>query len=175
MHSAVLAVEKIFCKWKKGGFDDPDFSGTIAYLLDRQYSDAGLEFATLKGKDATLVSNIRGVAEKQGISLRLGLLECEMRGEAADAYDSDEGWHPPPKMGEIHETTYSINNLYDSEGDLEKETIDIDPEFDMIPQDPGFEEQDPDDEDFEGYTGNVSYCPHSHDLPNQSLHRKVHR
>ncbi|KAF9648913.1 hypothetical protein BDM02DRAFT_3128680 [Thelephora ganbajun] len=155
MHSAVSAVEKIFHKWKKGGYDEPDFSGTIAYLLDHQYSDAGLEFAALKGKDAILVSNIQGVAEKEGICLRLGLLECEVSGDA-DVYGSDDGWGPPPRMEVVHETEYRIEGLYDLEGDLAEgeDPITLNPEFDMIPQDPGFQDEDPDDEEFEGYTGN---------------------
>jgi len=160
MHSAVSAVEKIFYKWKKGGYDDGDFSGTIVYLLDHQYSGASLEYTTLKGKDAVLLSNIKGIAEKQGISLRLGFLECEMSGDA-DVYGSEDEWGPPPKMEEVHETEYWINGLYDLEGDLAKgdRSISLSPEFDMIPQDPGFEGQDPDDEEFEGYTGNVSPPP----------------
>jgi len=165
IHSAVSAVESIFRKWKKGGYDQPDFSGTIAYLLDHQYSDAGLELAALKGKDATLVSNIRGVAEKQGVCLRLGLLECKISGDA-DVCDYDYGYRcvdgPSPKMDVVHKTEYKIEGLYDLEGDLAKGSgpIKLDPEFDMIPRDPRLEDQDPDDEDFEGYTGNVSSHPY---------------
>lgn len=161
MHSAVSLVEGIFRRWRKGGYDDDDeFSGTIAYLLDHEYSEAGLEFAALKGKDATLISNIREVAEKQGICLRLGILECEVSGDANVFYSDDE-WGPPPKMEEVHDTEYRIEGLYDLEGDLAKgrDSISLNPEFDMIPQDPGFEGQVPDDKEFEGYTGNVSSPP----------------
>jgi len=155
-NSAVSAVERIFRRWRKGGYDD---SGTIAYLLDHEYSEASLEFAALKGKDAALVSNIRRAAENQGISLCLGLLECEMYGDA-DAYGSD-GYGRSPQMELVHEKEYRIQGLYDLDGDLAKgrNPISLDPEFDMIPRDPGFEDQDPDDKEFEGYTGNVSSCP----------------
>jgi len=161
MHLAVSAVEKIFRKWRKGGYRYQDFSGNIVYLLDHEYSDAGLELTTLKGKDAVLVSNIKGVAEKQGISLRLGLLECEISGEA-DPYGYEDEWGgPPPKMEQVHETEYRVDSLYDLEGDLAQggRSIVLSPELDMIPQDPGFDGEDPDDEDFEGYTGNVSPRP----------------
>ena len=160
LHSAVSGVEKIFHKWKKGGYGDPDFSGTIVYLLDHQYSGAGLGSTALKGKDAVIVSNIKGAAEKQGISLRLGLLECEMSGDA-DVYGSEDEWGPPPKMEQVHDTEYRVDGLYDLEGDLAKggRSIELSPEFDMIPQDPDFEGEDPDDEEFEGYTGNVSSRP----------------
>jgi len=172
MHSAVSAIERIFHKWKRGGYNEPDFSGTIAYLLDHQYSDAGLEFAALKGKDATLVSNIQGVAEKHGVCLHLGLLECEVSGDA-DVYGSDDGYGygPPPKMEVVHETIYTIGGLYDLEGDLAegRGPITLDPEFDMIPRDPGFEGEDPDDEEFEGYTGNVSSHPYPRDVSDLTI------
>jgi len=155
MHSAVEAVEAIFRKWRKGGYNPGGSSDIIAYILDHKYSQASLEFAALKGKDATLISNIRGVAEKQGVSLRLGFLECELSGDA-DVYDSDDEWGPPPKMAVVHESEYRIEGLCDLDGDLAEGS---NPEFDMIPEDPGFEGQDPDDEEFEGYTGNVSSRP----------------
>ena len=162
MHSAVSVVEKIFRKWKKGGYDDSDLPEAIVYVLDHEYSGAGLESAALKGKDATLVSNIKGAAERQGISLYLGLLEYEVSGDA-DVYASDDEWGPPPKMEEVHETEYRIESLYDMEGDLAEggDPMVLDPESDMIPQDP-FRGQDPDEEEFEGYTGNVSSSPSPH-------------
>ena len=163
MHSAVSAVEKIFRKWRKGSYDNDDFSGTITYLLDHEYSKAGLEFAALKGKDAALVSNIRGVAEKQGISLYLGLLELVVSGDAgyAGGYSSDDEWYSLPGMDVVHDREYRIGGLYDLDGDLAEgnDPISLNPEFDMIPQDPELEDGDPDDKEFEGYTGNVSTPP----------------
>ena len=156
MHSAVSAVEAIFRKWRKGGYDPGGSSDIIAYLLDHEYSQASLESAAFKGKDATLISNIRGVAEKQGVSLRLGFLECELSGDA-DVFGSDDEWGPPPKMAVVHEKEYRIEGLYDLDGDLAEGS---NPRFDMIPEDPEFEDQDPDDEEFEGYTGNVGSCPY---------------
>ena len=159
IHSAVSAVEGIFRKWRKGGYDKPGFSGTLACLLDHEYSEAGLEFSTLKGKDTLLVSNIRGVAEQQGIFLRLGILEYEVTGDAM--CDSDDEYGYSLDMTAIHEKEYRIQGLYDLEGDLAKgrDTIRLDPEFDMIPQDPSFDDKDPDDQQSEG-RGEVSFCSH---------------
>ena len=161
MHTAVSAVEKIFRKWRKGDYNNSDFSGTIAYLFDHQYSKAGLEFAALKGKDAVLVSNIRGVAEKQRISLCLGLLELEVSGDAGEpefAYSCIDIWDSPPGMDVVHDKEYRIRGLYDLDGDLAegKNPISLSPEFDMIPQAPELEDGNPDDKEFKGYTGNVS-------------------
>lgn len=157
VHSAVSDVQGIFHMWAKGGYDRKYSSGTIAYLLDHQYSDAGLEFAALKGKDAALVSNIQRVAEKEGVCLRLGTLVYEVSGDAG----SDNGYsRRAPGMEMINDTEYRIEGLYDLEGDLVKlkRPIRLREEFDLIPKDP-FEGEEPDDEDFEGYTGNVSFSP----------------
>jgi len=154
MHSAVSGVQSIFHMWAKGEYDLSDSSGTIAYLLDHEYSDAGLKFTTLKGKDATLISNIKRVAEKEGICLRLGNLVYVVSGDAGGDYGYGRGI---PRMEEVHETEYTIEGLYDLEGDLAKLNRPIRLwEDDLIPKDP-FEGESPDDEDFEGYTGNVSF------------------
>ena len=162
LHSAVSAVERIFHKWKKGGYEEPE-SGVIAYIMEHEYSGASFESAALKGRDATVISNIKGVAEKHGVCLNLGILVCEMSGEA-DPWGEEDDWGPPPKMEMVNETEYKIETLYDLEGDIAEgeDPIILDPESDMIPQDPGFEGQDPDDEEFEGYTGNVSSRPYPH-------------
>jgi len=157
MHSAVSGVQHIFHMWANGEYDRKRSSGTIAYLLDHQYSDVGLEFATLKGKDGALVSNIQRVAEKEGVCLRLGNLVCEVSGDAG----SDNGYgRGVPQMEIVNEKEYRIEGLYDLEGDLAKlkRPISLREDLDLIPKDP-FEGEDPDDEDFEGYTGNVSPPP----------------
>ena len=157
MHSAVSGVQRIFHMWANGEYDRKRSSGTIAYLLDHQYSDVGLEFATLKGKDGALVSNIQRVAEKEGVCLRLGNLVCEVSGDAG--YD-DEYSRQAPQMETVNETEYRIEGLYDLEGDLAKlkRAIRLREDLDLIPKDP-FKGENPDDEKFEGYTGNVSPSP----------------
>ena len=156
MHSAVSGVQRIFNMWANGKYDRKHSSGTIAYLLDHQYSDASLEFIALKGKDAALISNIQRIAEKEGVSLRLGNLVYEVSGDAG----SDNGYgRRTPRMEMVDDTEYRIEGLYDLEGDLAKlkRPIRLMEDLDLIPKDP-FEGEDPDDEDFEGYTGNVSFC-----------------
>ena len=118
-------------------------SPELSHILDYRYRDNDLKSAILKGKDATLVSNIKGAAEKQGVSLCLGVLECEISGDS-ELYDSGE-------------TEYSIRCLYDLEGDLAEKgySIELNPEFDLIPQDPEFQGQEPDNKEFEHH-GDVS-------------------
>jgi len=155
MHSAVSDVQRVFHMWAKGDYDRKHSSGTIAYLLDHQYSDTGLEFTALKGKDAALVSNIRRAAEKEGVSLRLGNLVYEVSG---DVGCDDPFGRGAPEMNEVNDTEYRIEGLYDLEGDLAKlkRPIRLSEELDLIPKNP-FKGEEPDDEEFEGYTGNVRF------------------
>ena len=156
VHSAVTVIENIFRKWRREAYYEGDANGYIVYLLDHEYSDAGLQFSALKGRDAALVSNIREVAEKQGVSLCLGLLECRVEG----APDTDTIYSSDPKMEEVYEREYRIKGLYDLEGDLvDGSPIVLDPESDMIPRDPGFDYLDPDEKEGGDYTGNVSPSP----------------
>ena len=156
VHSAVSQVEAIFRKWRKGGYGGPDF---IAYLLNHQYSSASLGLAALKGRDAILVSNIRRAAENQAVSLLLGLLDCEIIGDAGMDYGN--AWGPTPGMEIVNDTEYKIEGLYDLDGDImgDGNAVRLHPESNIIPQDP-FTDEDPDDVDFEGFTGNVSSLPH---------------
>ena len=157
MHSAVSGIQQIFRMWANGDYDRKHSSGTIAYILDHQYSEAGLQFTALKGKDAALVSNIRRVAEKEGVSLRLGALVYEVSGDAGSDHPYGRGI---PQMDMINDTEYRVEGLYDLEGDLAKlkRPIRLSEKLDLIPKDP-FKEEKPDDEEFEGYTGNVSFSP----------------
>ncbi|KAF9646265.1 hypothetical protein BDM02DRAFT_3271099 [Thelephora ganbajun] len=157
VHSAVSKVQHIFHMWANGEYDREHSSGTIAYLLDHKYSDVSLEFAALKGKDAALVSNIQRVAEKEGVCLRFGNLVYEVSGDGG----SDFGYGVP-RMEIINDTEYRIEGLYDLEGDLAKlkRPIRLSEKLDLIPKRP-FKGESPDEEDFEGYTGNVG-APMTH-------------
>ena len=158
-HSAVSGVQGIFHMWANGGYDRKHSSGTIAYLLEHQYSDAGLEFAALEGKDTALVSSIQRVVEEEGICLCLGNLVCEVSGDVG----SDNGYsRRVPKMEMIEDMEYRIKGLYDLEGDLAKlkHPIRLREDLDLIPKNL-FKGENLDDEDFEGYTGNVSFASSS--------------
>ena len=130
MHSAVSVVEKIFRKWKKGGYVGSDLPKAIVYILDHEERGAHIESAVLKGKD--LVSHIKGAAERHGVSLYLGLLECGITGYP-------DGWGPTPRIEIEHsETEHRIKSLYDMEGDLagRGKPMVLDPKLGIIPRDP---------------------------------------
>jgi hypothetical protein len=61
----------------------------LAWLLDHQYSPAGLSFAALKGEDAALAKVLRAAAERAGCAVHLGIVHIEENGPAQPDYDSN--------------------------------------------------------------------------------------
>ncbi len=60
----------------------------LAWLLEHQYSPAGLSFAGLKGEDAALAKVLRAAAERAGCAVHLGIVHIEETGPAEPDYDS---------------------------------------------------------------------------------------
>ncbi len=67
----------------------------LAWLLEHQYSAAGLSFAGLKGQDAARVQVLRRAAEWAGCAAHLGVVHIEETGPAEPHFDmyGYGGWH----------------------------------------------------------------------------------
>jgi hypothetical protein len=165
MHTAITQLRHVLHKWLKGGYSAPD-QQMLAYLLHHQYSEINLKSTALKGEDAHLIAHLRDVAEEMGIALCLAKLKYLKSGYADDYgygyhkrgryYDesSDDGGETPD-MVEVLQTDLTISNLVDLNGMavLQGPNIKLS-EGCLIPED-AFEDEEPDDKDYEGYTGNV--------------------
>ena len=173
MNSAVDEIRRVLHKWNKDAYDEPaDSTQIVAYLLKHQYSAANLASgaATLKGEDAHKVAHLRPVAEELGYVVCLANLEYTMSGSADDDYgyrsyggwkrhrysedyDEDEG---NPSMLEVNDESLTVENVVDLHGNklLGPHKLSLDKEW-LVPKDP-FEGLDPDDQEYEGYMGNVS-------------------
>lgn len=86
----------------------------IVWLLDHDYSDAGLDFAALKGIDAAVARALGDAALRSGCALHAATLHIEECGMPAD-YDGESygyGWRSaddlddPPEMGEIFDSEH---------------------------------------------------------------------
>ena len=173
MNAAVDEIRRVLHKWKKDSYEEPaDPTQIVAYLLKHQYSPANLATgaATLKGEDAHKVAHLRPVAEELGYIVCLANLEYTMSGSADDDfgyrsyggwkrhrysedYDEDEG---NPSMLEVNDESLIVENVVDLNGNklLGPHKLSLDKEW-LVPKDP-FEGLDPDDQEYEGYMGNVS-------------------
>ncbi|MPZ16978.1 MAG: hypothetical protein GEV06_03540 [Luteitalea sp.] len=71
------------------GFAAPDASAKLTWLLEHQYSPAGLSFAGLKGADGARANVLRLAAERAGCAVHLGIVHIEEYGLAELTYDPD--------------------------------------------------------------------------------------
>jgi len=170
MTESVHALRQVLRKWKKECYEeDVEF---LAYILDHKYSEVELSSGAgcLKGKDAHKLGYLRPQTWQQGYKIWLGNLSCRISGYTDDdgygynkchrygGYDeySDEDDEEVPTMSEETDRDYSIKHLVDVHGKLllEKGHSFSVYSDNIVPED-YFEGQDPDDEEYEGYTGNV--------------------
>ncbi|KAH8111037.1 hypothetical protein DFH11DRAFT_710036 [Phellopilus nigrolimitatus] len=175
MNTAKSELKHILHKWSKKAYAGAP--QTIAYLLQHQYSQVDLAMGVnaLKGVDAYLVGALREASAEEGIAVGLAELECHIMGDAGedfgmgysskraryDDYDDEEDedmysddYDDTPTMGEETERSMTVSNLVDLNGVnlIGKGTISLGEE-ELIPKD-AFENEDPDDQDYEGYMGN---------------------
>lgn len=176
MDNAMQRLHKVLLKWNRDKYPDVDFPSPpfFAYFLTHRYTANNLlsGIKTLNGTDAHRVSHLMPIAERLGIVVGLASLEYNVSGGANDSgygynkrhrgcyYDDeeDEDDEDVPEMGEIENSSYTLSNLVDKDGNPlmgngEKHELDASA---LIPRDP-FDGANPDDEEYEGYQGNVSF------------------
>ncbi|KAG6910741.1 hypothetical protein DXG01_008273 [Tephrocybe rancida] len=174
MNTATMRLQHVLHKWHKSAYQQEEMDDNfIAYLLDHQYSEVNLRagIKTLKGSDAHLVTNLRTVAEELGYMVLLANLEYHVTGSAdGDAGygsyhrrgryggwgSSDDEGESTPGMDEIHETTLTLRNLVDLDGNslVGAKSLGLS-DGNLIPKEP-FEDATPDDTEYEGYMGNYA-------------------
>ena len=79
---------KAAAKLLEKAFAEVGAPAKLAWLLQHEYSPAGLSFAGLKGEDAALVQVLREAAEKAGCAVHLGIVHIEESGAAEPEYES---------------------------------------------------------------------------------------
>ena len=171
MTQAVQELRQVLKKWKKGCYHTEDNTKFLAYVLEHKYSEVELASGAgcLKGKDAHKLGHIRPQTSELEFKICFGRLEFHISG-TADGYGYGfnkrrryGGWGdraPPsgvPDMLEDEEREYCIENLVDIHGKQilgKKQQLSTD-EVNIVPEE-YFAGEEPDEEDYEGYTGNVS-------------------
>jgi len=176
--SAQDPLRHVFRKWNQSLFDEMPEDDFLVCILDHQYSIAerktGLK--CLKGHDTHLVRILQHVAEEEGFTLFLASLEQYQTGEAVgddfgeysnrrrgwgydSEYDEDDSMGECVAMGDVSETTNTLSDITDLQGGpvagVGSSSITIlDDEHCLVPAD-AFEDEDPDETEYEGYMGNV--------------------
>lgn len=172
---SIQRLRHILRSWRQQ-ISDEDSPEKIIYLLQHRYSHANYRGSALKGSDAQVVAIVESVGKELGFRVGLALVECHLRGGADDGGNT---YHPPPawrlssddeppdsddlEFLEVYEKTMTITELVDLDGRPLKKKLKLTDEdedgtgVEFIPADLREEvENGPHDEqDYEGYQGNV--------------------
>lgn len=87
----------------KGAFAAPTAPAKLAWLLEHQYSPAGLSFGGLKGEDAAMAKVLRAAAEQAGCAVHLGIVHIEETGPAQPDYEAGYGYSRRGRWRNYHE------------------------------------------------------------------------
>lgn len=140
----------------------------LAVTLEHQYTQDGLRLDTLKGVDRARAEVLFAAAEAADCVAHLALVTLWQSGSAeysGPVYSRRRGWYDDYEdddggdgsdyvMGVVFDESLSVNHWSDRDGNkvaLGKMRLD---EGEIVSPGP-LDEWEPDDEDFEGYTGNA--------------------
>ncbi|MCJ1401326.1 hypothetical protein MMC11_004538 [Xylographa trunciseda] len=130
----------------------------LAYMLEHKYTEANLRFDHLKGNDRVRAHCLQDACREQGFSLFIANLEQTIIGACEENYrshyydDSSEEEDAHHYIDEELERSLQLRTVALPDGVVFANNIDF--EEDNILQEEPFGDL-PDDEDYEGYTGNA--------------------
>ena len=136
-----------------------DAPGKLAWVLEHDYSEAGLSFAALKNRDAALARILAAAAERAGCALQAAILHLEKWG-AVDysAVGGGWGWDEPDdddlEMGEVEDYDQWLDGWVSPDGNhLPFGRIHL-PPAELLPRGV-LDDAEPDEQHVEEATGNA--------------------
>lgn len=158
-------LRSIFSWWKENIVDDVDeMPDMMGYLLDHHYTQASLSLNSLKGKDLKVATYLNEASAEADVYFCLANVErivmgaCEGGGGRGhygyyddESEDSDDGGHH--SIDDILEDNISLVYVAELDGSAVGSNMPFD--ADQLIQEDIFDDLEPDEEDFEGYTGNA--------------------
>lgn len=165
-------LERVLRAWRHAELDEVDpatgdeLPQKLAYILDHKYSHANLSFDKLKGRDLSMVLNLREVCEQEGFQLGLGSLKFTQSGQAEEDYGGYRGYGRYGRgdtgvtMMEVENTSCTVQLISGPNGECLGREVALDMDELMVDEE-YFDDQTPDDKEYEGYQGNVRlplYC-----------------
>lgn len=155
----VAKVSKVLQSWRKKprAASTPDDTTKLVVLLDHQYTQAGL--TCLKGIDRMRAEVLFTAAQEASYDASLALVTLWEHGSAEPkggyGYYDDEGDDQAGHiMGELLDWSLTAENFSDLHGDSRPYDFLPLSEDEIVSKQP-ITERDPDQEDFEGFTGNA--------------------
>ncbi|KAG2165453.1 hypothetical protein JADG_005192 [Aureobasidium aubasidani] len=160
--SADRKLRAILTEWNNTIEEEGGETDKMIYQLDHKYTDASIRLNSLKGADLLRAQRLFSVCDQVGFTLYLASLGKQVHGSAEsnnngyyDRYDDDE----EGSDGEFHaiedviDETLKLTRVVDTDGNVIATDLDIE-EDDIVQPDP-YEDRDPDEDSYEGWTGNA--------------------
>lgn len=144
----VLSLRDNLKNWRKDLQTGESAHRQLIYLLRHKYTDASLKLSALKGRDHVKAHILKDACDESDFLLYLASLERVVSG-GAEEENYSVTFH---KMEDVCEDTVELKRVVDLNGNVIAEHIDIN--MDDVVQKKEFIEQEPDDEEYEGWTGN---------------------
>jgi hypothetical protein len=132
-----------------------DACSYLIYLLDHRYTEASLSLDRLKGVDSARVQRVAVLAEKHNFKCYLATVEKVVSG----GVDEDAGrFSGPHTIFDTSESSLELKTVVDLDGKVVLADVPVEEE-DFVQKQPF--NRKPDEEDYEGYTGNEgAYATH---------------
>ena len=127
--------------------------GHLIHMLEHQYSEANFGISSLKGQDQMRVKHLNQAAKKHGVCIYFAHFQHTVSGgvDEDDPYDYRGSVEIHDIMDE-YDSDWTMSTLFTTDGLRIATDLDLDPE-DFIEEE-RLEEDGPDYEEFEGWTGN---------------------
>ncbi|KAH6672517.1 hypothetical protein B0J14DRAFT_74998 [Halenospora varia] len=149
---SMAKLRAILSDWQEGLDESNDELLTpLAFLFEHQYTDTSLCFNGLKGNDRQVATYLRQACDEFKFCLYLANFDRTIEGGC----DEDEGWGGGSDFHEIIEEcdrSTSLKRVVQLDGT--EVAKDMDYSEDLFTRLDPFEDVDPDDEDYSGFTGN---------------------
>ena len=100
-----------------------DAAEKLVWLLDHEYSEAGLSFDALKNGDATLARTLQSAVERADCELCAAIVHIHEHGDATlgGDYVQSWGWKEPDvedmEIGELYDSTHQLEGWVSPDGD----------------------------------------------------------
>jgi hypothetical protein len=154
-------LQKVIALWKSNYDGRPSCPKALGYKLDHKYTDANLQFNHLKGTDQVRLEYLREICGRNGFSVFLANVELARYGECYQQFDEScwrelyfdavNGTAPEIHGIDASEESIHLTVIVDLDGSEILTNVPLDD--DIFVQAEPFD-QDPDEEDWSGPTGN---------------------
>lgn len=148
----------IISSWARGMEKSASKGPTfLAYKFDHKYTDANLKFQSLKGLDKVKAEYLREVSARANAAFYLASMERTVEGSCEGDYSGYSRWgrrstQDMHTIEDVVEKSLELKRMIDLDESVLAREIPI-AESDIVQSD--LFDRDPDQEDFEGYTGNA--------------------